>query len=126
VTEMSTKPKAKTKGVVLVRSGVDSKEFVLPEGATLGDLLKESGATTGEQVVTIDGRPLEEFVALRPGMIVCIAPQPKNPGGSGSWRETVGTFRDDPTFQEMVDAGKAYREAQRGGDRPDPESMNPR
>ncbi len=111
---MSAKPvTAEKNGVTLIRDGVGREEHTLPEGATLADLLREAQAAETPHVTTINGRSIEEFLVLQPGMIVTITPVISGPITKDSWRETVGMFKDDPHFQEMVDAGRAIREADR-------------
>jgi hypothetical protein len=109
------KPKpAKKNGVALtlIRQGIGREDYTLPEGATLADLLGQARACADDQTVMINGRPIEEFVSLSPGAIVTLVPRPKL-AVDERWRSTFGMFKDDPLFQEMVDAGKAIREADR-------------
>jgi sulfur carrier protein ThiS len=111
---MSAKPTTAEKiGVTLVRLGVGSEEHALAEGATLADLLREAQGLTNGQTVLINGKPLEEVIALQSGMTVTLVPMAKNPVIDQRWRESIGMFKDDPGFQEMVDAGRAYRESLR-------------
>jgi hypothetical protein len=111
---MSAKPRtARKNDVTLVRDGGGSEEFCLPEGATLADLLKAAQAVNPPHVVTINGRALEGFLVLQPGMVVSITPMIHGPITKHSWRESFGMFKDDPHFQELVDAGRAIREADR-------------
>jgi hypothetical protein len=107
-----SKPEGK-KGVTLIRERVGREDYTLPEGATLADLLRAAGAGDAPHVITIDGRSIEEFLVLRPGMVVTLTPVLSKAVTRDSWRETVGMFKDDPHFQEMVDAGRAYRESLR-------------
>lgn len=95
-------------GVILIRLGVGREEYALPEGATLADLLRAAGVARDGHEVLIDGRPLEEAVALRPGMIVTLAPS-----SGKAWWKGVGTMPDDEAFRRMVEAGRAIREADR-------------
>jgi hypothetical protein len=120
---MDTKPAAaETEGVVLLRMGVGKQEFVLPGGATLADLLREAGVNTDDQEILIDGRSLEDTLVLQPGMIVTVMPRPKETGRQGSWRDTIGMFRGDPVFAQIIDAGRAIREAEREAAREEAES----
>jgi hypothetical protein len=112
----NAKPKqGKKNGVTLtvIRQGVGREDFTLPEGATLADLLRAAQAADTPHVTTIDGRSIEESLVLQPGMVVTIAPAMRGPITKDSWRETFGMFKDDPHFQEMVDAGRAIRESDR-------------
>jgi len=99
--------------VTLLRPDLGSQTFTLPEGATLADLLREAGGGIQAKNILIDGRPLEEFLILNPGMAVTVVPEPPPSPAKRSWQDTVGWFADDPTFEEMVAAGRAYREADR-------------
>jgi hypothetical protein len=111
---MGTKPAAtETEGVVLLRMGVGKQEFLLPEGATLADLLRDAGVDPDAQEIMVDGRRLEEVLVLQPGTIVTMMPRAKGTGREGSWRDTIGMFRGDPAFAEIVEAGRAIREAER-------------
>ena len=51
-------------------------------------------------------------VVLRPGTIVSVVPRPQRERDKSVLGETVGMFQDDPLFDEMVEAGRAYREAE--------------
>jgi hypothetical protein len=111
---MSTEPVTAGKNAItLIRDGGGREEYTLPEGATLADLLRAAQAADTPQVTTINGRSIEEFLVLRPGMVVTITPVIRKAVTKHSWRETFGMFRDAPLFQEMVDAGRAIREADR-------------
>ncbi len=108
------KPKAAEQtGVTLIRERLGREDLTLPEGATLADLLRAAGVGDAPHVITIDGRSIEEFLVLRPGMVVTLTPVISKAVTRDSWRETVGMFKDDPHFQEMVEAGRAYREGLR-------------
>jgi hypothetical protein len=100
-------------GVILIRERVGREDHTLPEGATLADLLRAAGVGDAPHVITIDGRSIEEFLVLRPGMVVTLVPVISKAVTRDSWRETFGMFKDDPHFQEMVEAGRAIREADR-------------
>jgi hypothetical protein len=99
--------------VTLVRPEGEASTFTLPEGATLGDLLRAAGATIRSPNVRIEGRPIEDMTILKAGMTIVIMPEPAHAPGRRTWLDTVGMFEDDADFQAMVDAGKAYREADR-------------
>lgn len=105
--------------VTLIRPDADSQTFTLPEGATLGDLLREAGAPMPRPRFLIDGDPIEDAVILRSGMTVTLIPEPPEAGGKRSWLEAVGLFADDPTFAEAVAEGRAIREADRRAARED-------
>jgi hypothetical protein len=99
--------------VTLFSPDLGQRTFDLPEGATLADLLREAGVAIGSPNVLIDGRPIEDALVLKPGVSVTILPERPRMPAKGSWRDTVGMFADDPTFEEMVAEGRAYREADR-------------
>jgi hypothetical protein len=99
--------------VTLLRPDLGSQTFTLPDGATLADLLREAGGGIQAKNILIDGRPLEEVLILNSGMAITVVPEPPPSPAKRSWRDTVGWFADDPDFQAMVDAGRAYREADR-------------
>jgi hypothetical protein len=123
---MGTEPAAaEIEGVVLLRMGVGRQEFVLPEGATLADLLREAEVDADDQEIMIDGRSLEEIFVLQPGTIVTVMPRPKETSRRRSWRDTIGMFRGDPVFAEIVEAGRAIREAEREAARQESEQDVP-
>jgi sulfur carrier protein ThiS len=111
---MSAKPSTAEKiGVTLIRLGAGSEKHALPEGATLADLLREAGAQAEGQTILINGKPLEEFIPLQAGITVTLVPRAKNPGFDERWRESIGMFKDDPGFREMIEAVEASREAEK-------------
>lgn len=111
---MHPQPTSATKaGVTLLRPGVNAQEIELPEGATLADLLREARADASDQAIFIDGRPVEEWLVLQPGVVVSLVPRVRNETRPADWRETVGMFRGDPVFEEMMKAVQASREAER-------------
>lgn len=99
--------------VTLLRPNIGQETFELPEGATLADLLREAGVAFGSPNVLIDGRPIEDAMVLKQGVSITILPERLRMPAKGSWRNTVGMFADDPTFEEMVAEGRAIREADR-------------
>lgn len=112
---MSAKPfTAEKSGVILIRMGVGREEHALPEGATLAKVLQMTQVDTEGQSIYVDGKPLEEYVILQPGMIVTIVPRAKNATNKERWSETIGMFKDDPTFQEFVDRVQTRRDRERG------------
>jgi hypothetical protein len=111
---MSAEPvRAEKNEITLIQDGVGKERFSLPAGATLADLLRAAQVADAPHVTTINGRSIEEFLVLQPGMVVTFTPVIRGPVTRDSWRETFGMFKDDPLFQEMVDAGRAIREAER-------------
>ncbi len=119
---MSSNPIAvkKIQGVVLQRPGTGAEEYLLPPGSTLADLLREARADPNDYDIRIDGNGVAEAVDLRPGMVVTLGPR-RGPSRD-AWKATVGTFKDDPAFEEMVRAGQAIREAEREAARKDAEN----
>jgi hypothetical protein len=99
--------------VTVLRPGGGSQTFTLPNGARLGDLLREAGATILSPNVLIDGRPIEEAVILKSGMTISILPEPPQEPSKRDWRSTVGIVQDTPAFREMIAQGRAIREADR-------------
>jgi hypothetical protein len=99
--------------VRLLRTGQDLRTYTLPEGATLADLMREANTTYRSSNLLVDGRYLESAIVLKSGMLITIMPEPAGSRGIRSWRDTVGMFADDPHFDEMVEAGRAIREADR-------------
>ena len=90
---MSTKPVAKKNHTVtFIRMGVDKKEFDLPEGATLADLLRAAGNEPGREAIYIDGKPVEEVLVLQPGTIVSAIPRVTNRRAASQWSDVIGTF----------------------------------
>jgi hypothetical protein len=61
--------------VHLVGPGVAPRDYHLPEGATLADLLRCSGSLTASLGVLVDGVTPEEAMALRDGAVVTIVPE---------------------------------------------------
>jgi hypothetical protein len=91
---------AKPNNVVrLVRPGVGVQKYHLPNGATLADLLRRSGATVTNQAVYLDGALAEETVPPRDGAVVMIVPLPRNAPVDEPWRATIPTFRDEALFR---------------------------
>jgi hypothetical protein len=111
--------------VILVRPGVGPQTFVLHEGATLADLLRDAGTGISSPNALIDGRPVEDVLNLKSGMIITVLPEPSQAPSNESWRETVGTVHDTPFFREMIAAGRAIREAEREAVRLEDEQNGP-
>jgi sulfur carrier protein ThiS len=99
--------------VTLLGTAGGAQTITLPEGATLADLLRQVGAGARSLNFEIDGRYIEESLVLRTGMTITILPESLQGQAKKDWRKTVGMFADDPTFEEAVAAGRAYREADR-------------
>lgn len=121
---MSTKPSTGRKkkkrpegeaslSVTVLRLGLGKEVYVLPEGSTLADLLRKAGESLDRQDVMIDGRPLAERIVLQSGMIVSVVPKSNGTVAAAPWRETIGMFRDDPAFEEMMRDVEAARNAER-------------
>jgi hypothetical protein len=99
--------------VTLLRPEEGPQTFTLPEGATLGDLLRAAGAAVRSPNMLIDGRPIEEAMILRSGMMIAIVPEPPQTPRKPSWRDSVGIVQDTPAFRAMIAEGRAIREADR-------------
>ena len=110
---IATSPEVAESQVTLLRFGEGVQRFDLPPGATLADLLREAGADASGKQVMIDGRPVEEAVILRPGMIVSLSQRPAPGPSQERWRSTVGMFKDDPGFEQMMDDVMAARAAEK-------------
>jgi hypothetical protein len=95
--------------VHLVRPGVGVRDYHLAVGATLADLLRQSGSLATDQAVFVDGLPLEECLPLHEGVVVTIVPKPSNAAGTEPWRATIPAFRDEALFQEYSEILKARR-----------------
>jgi sulfur carrier protein ThiS len=93
--------------VRLVRPGAGTQEYCLPKGATLADLLRQSGATTTNQVVVVAGVLVDESAPLEHGAVVTIAPRPKNAVPEEPWRATIPSFQDEDLFREYTESLKA-------------------
>ncbi len=111
---MSAIPETKAKtSVTLLRPGLGKEDIELPEGATLADLIRAAGANTADLEILVDGMPIEESVVLRNGMIVSACARAYQPSLNRSWRQTVGDFHDDPTFEAMMERVHTEREAEK-------------
>jgi hypothetical protein len=86
--------------VTLLRPDLDSQTFMLPERATLADLLREAGGGIPSKNILIDGRPLEEVVILNSGMAITVVPQPPPSPAKDSWHNAV--IGDFPLVEEMT------------------------
>ncbi len=100
------KPKALVR---LVRPGVGVQEYHLRNGATLGDLLRRSLATTADQTIYVDGVVADETAPLRAGAVVMIVPQLRNAAVAEPWLATVPSFQDDELFEQYRAILKARR-----------------
>lgn len=87
----------------LVGPGLSERDFHLPEGSTLADLLDRSGASTQDQAILVDGQPLAELLPLRPGMVITVVPRPKDDGLAEPWRGTIPAFQDEALFREYTE-----------------------
>ena len=108
---IATSPEVAESQVTLLRFGEGVQRFDLPPNATLADLLRAAGAGTSGKQVMIDGRPVEEAIILRPGMIVSLSFNPPPAPDPERWRSTVGMFKDDPGFEQMMEDVMAARAA---------------
>ena len=99
--------------VTLMRPDIGAQTYTLPEGATLGDLLRQAGAVIRSPNLLIDGRAIQEVTPLESGMAITILPEPPETPGKRSWLDAVGMFADDADFEAMVEDGRAIREADR-------------
>jgi len=93
--------------------GENRRPGIAAEGSTVADLLRQTGASTCHSNVFIGDKDLAEYAVLEEGMTVLLVPQPKNAADREPRRETIGMFKDDPAFEEMMEAVWAEREARR-------------
>ena len=98
----------------LLRLGTGREDHILPEGATLADLLRAAGVGTENQTVFLDEKPIEECLVLKPGTIVSLLPRSRSVAAGTSWQDGVGMFRDDPGFQGMMKVVEANRMSAEG------------
>ena len=103
--------------VTLLRPGVGSQPVILPEGSTLADFLRGSGAGTSHSMVLVDGKRLEELVIPKAGTVITIVPAPENAASRESWHELMGDFHNDPVFEEMMQAVEEARDAEKESSR---------
>jgi sulfur carrier protein ThiS len=96
--------------VQLVRPGVGSREYHLPKGATVADLLRSSGANTGNQIIVVEGVAVDEETSLYDGAVVTVVPKPENAALDEPWRATIPSFRDEKLFREYAEFLKGRRE----------------
>jgi hypothetical protein len=88
--------------------GVGREEYALPEGATLGDLIQKAGIHSEGRSIYVDGFLRTEHFIMQSSMVVILPSLEKD-----RWRQTIGMFEDDTTFQEFVDRIQARRERDR-------------
>jgi hypothetical protein len=101
---------AEPKNVVrLVRPGLGVREYRLPKGATLADLLRRSRVNTTNQVIVVDGISFDEDKPLHNGAVVTIVPQLESAAPDAPWRATIPSFRDEALFRQYTDLLKARR-----------------
>jgi hypothetical protein len=111
---MSTRPKpARKTTVVLLKDGVGRQDYQLPAGTTLAELLREANVDRNNETISIDGKSVEEFVVLKPGMVVSVVPRPAKQSSVGSWEEGIGMFHGNEAFRELVQAVEKSREAEK-------------
>ena len=102
------------KSVVLLRWGDEARELDPPAGTTLADLLREGGAIPSECEVRINGRPIEEALLLRPGMVITVSRRDDLQSGAvPRWWGSIGMFQDDPAFDAMMDDVMAEKAAEK-------------
>jgi hypothetical protein len=106
-----SKPETTTAEILvhLVRSGVETRDYHLPEGATLADLLRASGVSMTDRTILVDGIRIEETLSLNDGAVITIASHPTNGVGEEPWRAVSTAFQDDALFEEYMAILKAQR-----------------
>jgi sulfur carrier protein ThiS len=102
------KPETTTAEILvhLVRPGSESQDFQLAEGATVADLLRASGVTTGQSIL-IDGVPIEEAVTLVEGAVVTIASTAVRT--DKPWLTPIPAFQDEELYREYRECLEAHR-----------------
>jgi hypothetical protein len=95
--------------VYLIRLGGGVQKYCLPAGATLAELLGQSGAPTTNQAVYVDGVRAEESLPLHDGAVVMIVPWTGEGAVDEPWRATIPSFRDEAVFQQYTEILKARR-----------------
>jgi hypothetical protein len=111
--EMPEKSRAATIKVALVRPIFGPREWSVPPGTTVGDLIARAKANALDHFILVGAEEVDPTRLLNEGDVVSLVPRTRASIGRMSWRDTVGMFKDDPTFEEMVQAGRAIREADR-------------
>jgi hypothetical protein len=99
--------------VMLVRPGIDARDYLLPAGSTVGDLLEKAQVDARGRDVVILNQRVDESAILSPESFVYVVATNPNGHDCGSWQDLVGAFRGDPVFREIVEAGRALRDAER-------------
>src|SRR5258705_1119913 len=72
-----------------------------------------SSDVCSSDLLYIDGKPLTESLVLHPGMIVSTVPKTTSERPGDDWRGSVGFFRNDPAFNEMLQVMNTEREAEK-------------
>ena len=79
---LDAKPRVR---VQLVRPGVRTQKYCLPDGATLSELLRRSGVTTTNQAVYVDGVIAGEATPLHDGSVAMIVLEPRKGAVEEPW-----------------------------------------
>ncbi len=95
--------------VALVQPGVDIREYRLPKGGTVADLLSRSGASTTNQTILVDGGESEATLQLHEGAVVAIMPASGNGASDESQRANVPSLQDDDLFEQYREILKVRR-----------------
>lgn len=98
---------------VLVRPFFGAREWFVPPGSTVMDLLARAGARAAGHDIMIGARVVAPSEPLKKGAVVFLVPRTRAALEELTWQDSVGLFRDDAAFREMVEAGRAYRETGR-------------
>jgi hypothetical protein len=121
---MSAKPSPnEIEGTVSLQIIDEERELVYPAGLTIEELLKKAKIDKGEYAVVLSGVQTitRGRMILEPGAMVELIARDKADRLRQTWRKTIGMFRDDPTFHDMIKAGRAIREADRAAARSEDE-----
>jgi sulfur carrier protein ThiS len=64
--------------VVLCRAGLEPKLYEVPQGTTVGDLLREAGTQINNNILTINRDRVTDQRVLANGEFLFVVPAPKN------------------------------------------------
>jgi hypothetical protein len=95
--------------VTLIRAGVGARRYRLPEGSTLDDLIRRSGAATAGQTLSVDGMAPAGPLPLHHGAVVILAPAPDTAAEDAAPPPAVPSLRDDDLFEQYREILKARR-----------------
>jgi hypothetical protein len=95
--------------VTFVQNGVTPRRYRLPEGSTLADLLRRTGAATRGHSVHVDDITQVESFVLKNEETVIVFPAPETSAGDVPEHAAMPSLQDDLIFEEYRDILKARR-----------------